>query len=171
MFSTQFLIRNPIEAKQTINALMDANDKMYIHLIEEYRNVADNKLKKLDLKCNELQILPDSIGHLINLETLNLEQNKITSISEEIKLCSQLKNLNLASNELLDKLPDSIGNLTRLETIQIVGCKKIKSLPLSISNLSNLLILDLNWTSIPKLPDELFQLKSLVELKLFNLYI
>jgi len=128
-----------------------------------------NNLKKLDLKCNELQILPDSIGHLINLETLNLEQNKITSISEEIKLCSQLKNLNLASNEFLDKLPDSIGNLTRLESIQIDGCKKIKSLPLSISNLSNLLILDLNWTSIPKLPDELFQLKSLVELKLFNL--
>lgn len=126
-------------------------------------------LKNLDLRSNELQILPYSIGHLINLETLNLEQNKITSISEEIKLCSQLKNLNLAFNELLDKLPESIGDLTKLESINLCRCKLIQSLPPSSSNLSDLKILDLSWTVIPELPAAIFELTSLVELKLFQL--
>ena len=126
-------------------------------------------LKNLNLHNNALQILPDSIGHLINLETLNLERNKITSISEEIKLCSQLKNLNLAYNELLDKLPESIGDLTKLESINLYQCKLIQSLPPSSSKLSNLKILDLSYTVIPELPVAIFELTSLVELKLFQL--
>jgi Leucine-rich repeat (LRR) protein len=69
----------------------------------------------------------------------------------------------------LDKLPESIGDLTKLESINLYQCKLIKSLPPSSSNLSNLKILDLSYTVIPELPAAIFELTSLVELKLFQL--
>jgi leucine-rich repeat protein SHOC2 len=128
-----------------------------------------SNLKILDLEESELPSIPDSIGGLKNLETLNLKQNKITSISEEIKQCSQLKNLNLQQNALLDKLPEAIGGLTKLESFNLYQCKMIQVLPKSISNLSNLKILDLSFTLISELPDSIYELKSLVELKLFEL--
>jgi len=45
---------------------------------------------------------------------LNFKQNKIASISEEIKNCKKLTALNLQQNSTLDKLPDSIGELSQL---------------------------------------------------------
>ncbi len=128
-----------------------------------------SNLKLLDIEESELQLIPDSIGALKKLENLNLKQNKISSMSEEIKNCSELRNLNLQQNDLLQKLPDSITSLTKLEGLNLFMCKQLQSLPLSISNLSNLKILDLSYTLIQTLPIEIFELKSLVELKLFQL--
>ena len=128
-----------------------------------------SNLKLLDLQESDIQLIPDSIGALKNLENLNLKQNKISSISEEIKNCSELRNLNLQQNDLLQKLPDSITSLTKLEGLNLFMCKQLQSLPPSISNLSNLKILDLSYTLIQALPIEIFELKSLVELKLFQL--
>ena len=128
-----------------------------------------SNLKILDVEESELPTIPDSIGALKKLEHLNLKKNKITSISEEIKHCNQLKSLILQQNELLDKLPESIGDLTKLESISLYQCKLIQSLPPSSSNLSNLKILDLSYTVIPELPAAIFELTSLVELKLFQL--
>ena len=128
-----------------------------------------SNLKILDVEESELPTIPDSIGALKKLEHLNLKKNKITSISEEIKQCNQLKSLILQQNELLDKLPESIGDLTKLESINLYQCKLIQSLPPSSSKLSNLKILDLSYTVIPELPVAIFELTSLVELKLFQL--
>ena len=126
-------------------------------------------LKILNFEWSEFEVLPDSIGDLKSLEILNLEGNKITSISEEIKNCTQLKKINLQNNDLLERLPESIGYLSKLEEITLYQCKQLQSLPPSISNLSNLKILDLSDTLIQELPIEIFELKSLVELKLFQL--
>ena len=128
-----------------------------------------SNLKILDVEGSELPTIPDSIGALKNLEHLNLKKNKITSISEEIKQCNQLKSLILEYNELLDKLPESIGDLTKLESINLYQCELIQSLPPSSSKLSNLKILDLSVTVISELPAAIFELTSLVELKLFQL--
>jgi Leucine-rich repeat (LRR) protein len=128
-----------------------------------------HKLKYLDFEEAELQLIPDSIGELKNLVSLNLKQNKITSISDSIKNCSQLTTINLQQNQLLEKLPDEIGNLTNLESLNLHYCSTLKSLPKSLSKLSKLKILDLSYTLIQELPLEIFELKSLVELKLFQL--
>jgi len=70
------------------------------------------QLKKLDLGMNNLKILPNQIGFLTNLTTLDVRQNKLTSelLPPELKECKLLTKLYLNSN-LLTAIPVEIKGL------------------------------------------------------------
>ena len=78
----------------------------YIYLPEEIGSLTE--LTSLDLSNSGLISLPESIGELINLTYLN-SNNEITSLPESIGELINLTYLNL-SNNILTYLPNQFGN-------------------------------------------------------------
>jgi len=70
-----------------------------------------------------LQVLPESIGSLVNLRTLNLEGcYALTSLPESLGLLTKLRTLNLHGCNSLTLLPESLANLTGLEDLKMSHC-------------------------------------------------
>ncbi|MEM9274092.1 MAG: COR domain-containing protein [Cyanobacteria bacterium P01_F01_bin.143] len=93
-------------------------------------------LTDLNLRDNQLEILPNSIGNLFNLTKLNLWNNNLKILPESIGNLSKLTYLSLRDNQLTN-LPESIGNLSRL--IKLVLWKnKLKKLPATITKAEKL---------------------------------
>lgn len=120
-------------------------------------------LKKLDLSQNQ-HFLPESIGDLTRLESLNISLNELEKLPESIGKLSNLTQL-LAFNNKLESLPDSfcqLSNLTRLDLID----NRFSEIPCSINQLVKLAYLDMSGNRVVHLPDSISSLVSLVE---FNL--
>lgn len=109
-------------------------------------------LKSLNLLGNHLRSLPRSIGNLINLNELIMMFNYIEELPESIGKLKNLKNLDLRNNLLLN-LPESMKNLSSLEKIWLKdNPRKILAYdrPMRSGKLNN--------------PDWLYELKSLKEI-------
>ena len=87
-----------------------------------------HNIKQLDFGYDSMDVLPESIGNLTNLEHLKIYHGKLTSI------------------------PESIGNLKQLKTLDLYSCGHLKALPESIGELEALESLDIAYTSISTLP-------------------
>nr|ADE77602.1 unknown [Picea sitchensis] len=141
-----------------------------------------NKLRVLEIKGIELETLwpdehqaplllrelivdaplskiPESIGHLKNLEKLVLHQNErveeinLKTFLDELCHLKSLKCLVLRKCPNLKLLPDSFVNLTNLEYIDLSGCFNLQKLPKCFWKLQNLQHIDLsgcmNSTTLP----------------------
>jgi Leucine-rich repeat (LRR) protein len=97
-------------------------------------------LQELDLENNQLSSLPDSIGNLINLQSLDLENNQLSSLPDSIGNLINLHKLDLSSNQF-SSLPDSIGNLINLQQLYL-SSNKLESLPTSILKIKQALVMD-----------------------------
>ncbi|KAG6976816.1 hypothetical protein JG688_00000978 [Phytophthora aleatoria] len=155
-------------------------------------SAAWGQLTELYLRDNELEKLPAAIGELSKLESLYLEDNKLTSdgIPNEIaqlsstlaglclhrnllttfpvSLCQliQLEELYLDDNAL-EFLPEEFGMLTNLKELDILG-NKLTTLPDSFKNLHKLEILHAERNQLVKLPKHLGELQSLRKVYLQN---
>lgn len=56
--------------------------------------------KSLFLQRNALTVLPNSIGLLENIETLNISGNQLTSLPDTLRDCTELKYLDVSDNQL-----------------------------------------------------------------------
>lgn len=144
--------------------------------------VAGNKVVALSLFGIGLDgTLPDAIGDLINLETLNISinENLTGSIPTTIENLVNLRILQLQANGLSGVIPSSIGNLSELTTLNLLNNNLSGNLPSSIGNLSNLTTLqlsnldngfgNLNGNSFDgQLPTELLNLSNLQSLSVGN---
>ncbi|KAG1327638.1 putative Disease resistance protein RGA2 [Cocos nucifera] len=110
-------------------------------------------LRALDLRRNELVVLPDAIGNLIQLRFLNLYGTQIK------------------------RLPESVSNLYNLQVLELGECNKLIELPKGMSNLVNLRHLGLHldwaqhrnrWTDLISMPPGIGQLTSLRTLSRFS---
>jgi leucine-rich repeat protein SHOC2 len=110
--------------------------------------------------------LPENIGNLFHLNSLDLSNNQLTNLPESIGKLDKLPYLNLSSNQLTS-LPESIGNLFRLKWLSIQN-NKLDSLPKSIGNLAQLTHLDLDISQLNSLQDELPRIINLTEIHLYN---
>jgi hypothetical protein len=122
--------------------------------------------KEVILNYKNLTALPESIGNLTKLETLDFANNKLTALPESIGNLTNLKILDLSMNDLT-ALPESIGNLTKLETLDFAN-NKLTALPESIGNLTNLETLDLYMNKLTKLPESIGKLTNLETLNLYG---
>ncbi|MEM9274859.1 MAG: COR domain-containing protein, partial [Cyanobacteria bacterium P01_F01_bin.143] len=121
-------------------------------------------LKTLNIENNKLISLPESIGNLITLNTLNLNCNKLASLPKSIGNLNNLKTLNIEKNELVS-IPKSIGNLTNLNTLNLWG-NRLTNLPESIGRLNSLIELRLRANRLTSLPESIGNLTSLKKLNL-----
>ncbi len=121
-----------------------------------------DNLETLDLQaCSSLAELPESIGGLVNLKSLNLSGSSLVKLPASIGGLVNLKTLNLSGSSLVE-LPASIGGLAALTELDL-SSTGLESLPAMIGQLKSLKTLVLPY-QIKEVPRELGQLPGLRKL-------
>ncbi|TYI79945.1 hypothetical protein E1A91_D05G057200v1 [Gossypium mustelinum] len=125
----------------------------------------------LGLKASGLGLsglIPDTtIGKLIQLQSLDLSNNKITALPSDLWSLGSLKSLNLSSNQISGFLPNNIGNFGQLEVIDLSGNNFTGEIPTAISSLASLRVLKLAGNGFEwRIPTGILSCRSLVSLDL-----
>lgn len=134
----------------------DDNSSLALDYILEAEQAQSTTLDLSDLGLSEL---PAEIGHLTNLEILNLNGNRLTTLPPEIGQLNSLKTLGINDNQLVS-LPPEIGQLTNLQSLYI-GNNQLTSLPPEIGQLTNLVELHVANNQLTGLPLEIGRLNNL----------
>lgn len=113
---------------------------------------------QLDLSGKGLKTLPESIGNLINLERIYLQNNTLAELPKSIGNLINLQILDLSWNGLIH-IPNTIGNLDKLKLLDLQA-NNLTTIPNSFGNLKNLKELDLRHNMIPE--SEEGRIKSLL---------
>ncbi|KAI8522799.1 hypothetical protein RHMOL_Rhmol13G0024400 [Rhododendron molle] len=121
-------------------------------------------LKDLRMEYCNLSCLPNEVGNLISLETLNLSGNNLPTLPDSICDLTRLKNLNLSDCDV-SHLPGEIGLLISLKGLYLGG-NNLLTLPDSFCDLACLSDLDLKGCNLSHLPDRIGMLSSLMNLYL-----
>ncbi|KAF0307648.1 Leucine-rich repeat-containing protein 57 [Amphibalanus amphitrite] len=89
------------------------------------------------------EVPADLLKVAASLRTLDLSENKLSSLPSSMQAFPQLKHLNCSQNKLT-QLPDTLGALTKLETL-LMSYNKITKLPDMLSALKNLKTVNLRY--------------------------
>ena len=123
----------------------------------------------LILEANQLSgEIPDGLGALTNLATLNLGSNRLRGeIPAGLGNLTNLTELHVSFNQLSGTIPAGLGNLTNLKSLQLVGNLLSGGIPAGLGNLTNLTELEL-WSNrlSGEIPVELGSLTNLTKLDL-----
>ncbi|XP_028296558.1 leucine-rich repeat-containing protein 28-like isoform X2 [Gouania willdenowi] len=120
-------------------------------------------LERLYMKRNLLTTLPDNLAQkLPNLIELYLHSNNIVIIPEAIGNLARLQSLDLCNNALQLLCPE-IGRLRSLRHLRLSN-NQLKCLPPEIGDLQDLEILDLSMNQLMFLPERLHRCLSLQNL-------
>lgn len=76
-------------------------------------------LRHLNVNRNKLRALPPSITALTSLDSLNIQNNCLTSIPEAICLLASSLRYLMASDNQIDCIPDTVTKLTLLDTLML----------------------------------------------------
>ncbi|KAM3697870.1 hypothetical protein ACB098_06G145900 [Castanea mollissima] len=111
------------------------------------------QLQRIGLSENKfLGSVPTNLGNLLNLLLLNLSKNylgKSLHFITSLTNCSRLQTLDLKANQFDGVLPNAISNLSTQLTKLYLGNNEISgTIPGSLANLFNLIILGLNGNHI-----------------------
>ncbi len=140
---------------------MTSPDNQLTALPEAIGNLA--QLQSLNVSYNQLTALPEAIGNLTQLQSLYVSDNQLTFLPEAIGNLAQLQGLHVSSNQLTT-LPEAIGNLAQLQSLHVAG-NQLTTLPEAIGNLAQLQSLSVSSNQLIALPEatgNLAQLQSLV---------
>lgn len=117
------------------------------------------KLTSLDLSGNELRTVPECIERLTRLQTLDISDNKLTTQPEPISQLSQLQTLNVSSNQLTG-LSESMSQLSQLRTMDVSN-NRLTEFPESLAQLATLEELHIGANALNMLPQCLNRITSL----------
>ncbi|RVW55038.1 Plant intracellular Ras-group-related LRR protein 4 [Vitis vinifera] len=123
-------------------------------LIEVSSKKGTRDLNLQNKLMDQIEWLPDSIGKLSSLMTLDLSENRIVALPATIGGLSSLTKLDLHSNRIAE-LPDCIGNLLSVVVLDLRG-NQLTSLPATFCRLTN---------DIEEIPHTIGQCSSLKELR------
>lgn len=156
-----------------------------------------SKLSILDLRNsdswraknkNKIEVIPDAIKHLENLEELYISRVELKVVPETLMTLSQLRVLDLHYNKI-EKLPN-LSPLKNLEILHLfinqlseikgiedlhqlgflnVGANELTTITNKIGTLEKLQVLNLCTNKIKVLPDSLCDLKNLEKLDIYTL--
>ncbi|XP_010680638.2 plant intracellular Ras-group-related LRR protein 4 [Beta vulgaris subsp. vulgaris] len=131
-------------------------------LIEVSAKKGTKELNLQNKLLDQVEWLPDSIGKLSGLVTLDLSENRVVALPVTIGGLSSLSKLDLHSNRIAE-LPEAIGDLLNLVYLDLRG-NFLAKLPPSVGKLFRLEELDLSSNRLTSLPDTIGSLVSLKKL-------
>ena len=122
------------------------------------------KVTELDLSNKGITELPDEIGDMITLKTLNLSYNNITNLPSSICKLSNLEKLLLTRNKIV-RLPVGMGSLKKLKILDLSYNPLVK-ISSEIGLHSKLDLLDISFCELRLLPTDITNLYNLKTLNL-----
>ncbi|QZY55873.1 NEAT domain-containing protein [Crassaminicella profunda] len=158
-----------------------------------------SSLSTLDLSNNKISKLPENLSGLTNLNSLHLDSNRFETLHDSIGDLAKLTSLNISGNNL-KTLPASLGKLTILKSVDM-SFNKFSKFPscisrltaleaiklnnnlltdididsegntVDLSNLTNVISVNLDFNHIDKMPECMKTLPNLNELKMQCNYI
>ncbi|RDX63255.1 LRR receptor-like serine/threonine-protein kinase ERL1, partial [Mucuna pruriens] len=131
---------------------------LFINVIRQFCWISRN-LSANNFKGN----IPIELGHIINLDTLDLSRNNFSGhVPESVGYLEHLLTLNVSHNSLQGPLPAEFGNLRSIQIIDMSFNYLSSSIPPEIGQLQNLVSLILNNNDLcGKIPDQLTNCLSL----------
>lgn len=124
-------------------------------------------LVELKAQNNKITSIPDELGNnLINLELLYFGSNQVTTIPDSFKNLIKLRNFQIESNNLIT-ISDSFSSLPSLTNLTISN-NPLTTLPDNISELQNLTNLYLYGNKLTSLPENFGNFPKLIFLYLGN---
>lgn len=105
-------------------------------------------LLSLEFSRNSLTSVPPEIGFATQLRGLDLSENYIQELPDEIGDLTALIDCNLSYNNLL-AIPPQMGNLSSLGFLNLGANARLRSVPYSLSRISSLHELNLEYTLVP----------------------
>ncbi|KAJ0007187.1 hypothetical protein Pint_30406 [Pistacia integerrima] len=129
-------------------------------------------LEKASLMRNNISEIPPNMSpNCQALSTLLLQENVfLKNIPESFFIRMQGLNILNLSYTIIEKLPDSISHLTNLTALLLQYCEHIKHVP-CLAKLLCLQNLDLEGTQITEVPEGMEMLQKLRYLNLFSVYL
>ncbi|XP_016180079.1 putative disease resistance protein At3g14460 isoform X1 [Arachis ipaensis] len=119
------------------------------------------QLRYLDLSWSDIEVLPQSLCNLCNLQTLKLKGcSFLTILPSSLGELIHLRYLDLSRSDV-ETLPKSLCKLCNLQTLKLEGCSGLTMLPNGMYNLVNLRHLDIRGTPLKEMPKEMGKLKQL----------
>lgn len=114
-----------------------------------------HNLKDIDLSCNGLTAIPETIYKMKTLRRLNFSENCLTEILINIGDMDELVSLNLSRNKLL-ALPNALCKLSRLKTLYVNSNNlTFVGIPAGIGKLGELEIFSASDNRLEMLPEGL----------------
>ena len=129
-----------------------------------------SELRTLDLSWNRglRGAIPSTLGNLSKLEQLDLRVNFFTgSIPTSLGNLANLRELVLDWNDLSGSIPSALGNLASLRTLYLHNNRLSGSIPAALGNLANLQYFSAGYNDLSgSVPTELGNLANLQDLYL-----
>ena len=125
-----------------------------------------NYAYKLQIKDQELAVLSPEVGKLINLRSINLENNKLQSLPGALADLTNLEEFYAPRNSL-SALPPGMSELYLLKTVGL-SYNDFTEFPAALLNLKKLRTLDLSDNKISLVPSAISNMKKLRNLFLKN---
>ncbi|KAJ0256388.1 ADP-ribosyl cyclase/cyclic ADP-ribose hydrolase [Hirschfeldia incana] len=116
--------------------------KTKLHFSSDDTYLLSSRLRLLHWDTFPLTAFPCRFGPL-NLVEVSLQRSNLTSFWKETVI-PNLRRLDLSCSENLEQLPD-LSMAVNLEELITQGCKRLKKIPESISNLTRLTKLDVSY--------------------------
>ncbi|KAI3515373.1 hypothetical protein L1887_14257 [Cichorium endivia] len=102
-----------------LKQLVASSNPIFLKVTDSPKNVSECSqyaLERLDLSHCLNGTLPESLGRLANLRSLDLSESSLTgTIPEALGRLRYLETLDLSSNQLDGPIPESLGRLNPLE--------------------------------------------------------
>uniref|UniRef100_A0A803NAG5 Protein kinase domain-containing protein n=1 Tax=Chenopodium quinoa TaxID=63459 RepID=A0A803NAG5_CHEQI len=161
-------------------SLLDGDGENSAEGLYVYRNVFNlipkslgnfgGRLKKLKFFANEVNLFPQEVRDLVELQCLQVKVSPISLMGLPLSKLKSLKELELS------KAPPKRSGFPIMAEISALKCLtklsvchfSIRYLPPEISCLVNLEYLDLSFNKMRSLPQEISSLKALISLKVAN---
>uniref|UniRef100_A0A182JW29 Disease resistance R13L4/SHOC-2-like LRR domain-containing protein n=1 Tax=Anopheles christyi TaxID=43041 RepID=A0A182JW29_9DIPT len=144
-------------------SIMHLSYRDYCAIPEELRGTGSGEIDEIYLKENLIHTLPDwFFVEMAHLRFLCLAGNMIDSLPNQVGRLECLETLDLSEN-VLHRLPHTVGRLKRLTKLLLNG-NYINQLPAEIGQLRKLEVLEIRKNRLTNIPIQLSQCVSLEDL-------